>query len=129
MALNLSQLPIEIVRGDQPAPTLRLSQLPIEILRGPEVEEPLAPAVQLSQLPIEVLCQQPLALAPIAVTQLFAELLTPVPPAPLGVSQLAAEILTSQASTAETRVTDLCCELIIIRVVPRTGCPTDFPFD
>ena len=52
MALNLSQLPIEILRGDQPAPDLRLSQLPIEVLRGPAAP---APTVYISQLPLEVL--------------------------------------------------------------------------
>lgn len=51
MALNLSQLPVEVLRGDQPAPTLRVSQLPVEVLRG---NQPL-PALRLSQLPVEVL--------------------------------------------------------------------------
>lgn len=65
---------------------------------------------------------------PVAVTQLLAEVFQIVPHSPLAATQVAAELLLALAPQPDqARVTQLCCEVI---VVPRvTVCRTDFPID
>jgi hypothetical protein len=85
---RLSQLPVEVLRGDQPAPDLRLSQAPIEVLRG---NQP-APDLRLSQLPVEVLVT--VSDTPARLSQLPVEVLRgDQPPPDLRLSQLPVEVL------------------------------------
>lgn len=68
---------------------------------------------------------------PVVVTQLVAETLDVVPNAPVTAAQVAAEILFIGTPVNEARVTEVCCELIIIayddvcRVTSTAGFPTD----
>jgi hypothetical protein len=111
-SLRISQLPIEVLRGSLPAPALRLSQLPIEILRSPGTAEAPPTAARLSQLPLEVLrAAIVVSTTPVRVSQLPIEILRAVPPAPILVTQLAAELL-SVVPNSPLAVTQLAAEIV-----------------
>ena len=119
----LSQLPLEVLRGDQPIPSLRLSQLPLEVLRG---DQPI-PSLRLSQLPIEVL--RGVVVTKPNVSQVVVETLSSPTP-DVRDSQLAVEVLSQPSpparlsqTTTETllhppsppaRITGLAIELLNI---------------
>jgi hypothetical protein len=67
-------------------------------------------------------------LQPLRVTQLLAEVLALVPPSPLAASHLLVELVLAHGPQPDqARVTQLCCELI---VVPRQPvCPAELPLD
>ena len=131
-SLWLSQLPVEILRGDQPIPSLRLSQLPIEVLRGlittvPHVSqisvETLSqptPAVRDSQLAVEMLSQPTPAARD---SQLVVETLSQPPSPPARVTELAVELLhidTTSLPPPPARVSQITVEILQSEVTAQT---------
>lgn len=120
---RVSQLVVETLSHDALSEP-RVSQLVVETLSSLAA---VLPDARLSQLVVETLTLPPPSV-PLRTTQLVAELLNTVPNSPVSTTQVAAElVLALPPQPDQARVTQLCCELIIVPRLPI--CVVEFPID